>query len=117
MLTIQIEKLADIIAKAAECDAEPLPMDEIAGKASYQRLSNALDGLSDFERSQVLALTWLGRGDYLREEWREALEEARRSGTDSLIEYAVGKPSLCDCLKEGLREIGDPIVDYEISGF
>jgi hypothetical protein len=117
MLTIPIEKLADIIAKAAECDAEPLTMDEIAGKASYQRLNNALESLSNFERSEVLALAWLGRGDYLREEWREAVEEAHRNGSDSLMEYAVGRPSLCDCLKEGLRELGYPIVDYEISGF
>jgi Protein of unknown function (DUF3775) len=26
------------------------------------------------ERIELLALTWLGRGDYSKEEWREALE-------------------------------------------
>jgi hypothetical protein len=30
---------------------------------------------------ELLALTWLGRGDYTKEEWREALEEGRRIPT------------------------------------
>ncbi|MBV8576648.1 MAG: DUF3775 domain-containing protein [Acetobacteraceae bacterium] len=34
--------------------------------------------MSEPKRIELLALTWLGRGDYIKEEWREALKESRR---------------------------------------
>ena len=61
-------ELAYIVTKAREFDAEVPPVDEDSG-------SNPSD---DADRIELLALTWLGRGDYSQEEWREALEEARR---------------------------------------
>jgi Protein of unknown function (DUF3775) len=95
MLTIPFEDLAFIIIKAREFDAEVPPVDEDSGSnpsddderdvlqfsadnPTYQELVDAINGLNDLERIELLALTWLGRGDYAKEEWREALEEARR---------------------------------------
>jgi len=95
MLTIPLEKLAYIVSKAREFDAEVPPVDEDSGSnpsddserdvledsadnPTRQELVDAINGLSDPERIELLALTWLGRGDYSQEEWREALEEARR---------------------------------------
>jgi hypothetical protein len=95
MLTIPLETLAFIIIKAREFDAEVPPVDEDSGSnpsddderdvlqfsadnPTYQELVDAISGLSDLERIELLALTWSGRGDYTKEEWREALQEARR---------------------------------------
>jgi Protein of unknown function (DUF3775) len=36
---------------------------------TYQDLVDALNSLNDLERIEVLALAWLGRGDYGTEEW------------------------------------------------
>ncbi|HYZ40542.1 MAG TPA: DUF3775 domain-containing protein, partial [Stellaceae bacterium] len=45
---------------------------------SYQELVDAINSLNEPGRIELLALTWLERGDYIKEEWRAALEEARR---------------------------------------
>jgi hypothetical protein len=93
MLKIPLEKLAYIIIKAREYDAEVPPVDEQSGSnpsddadrdvleespenPTYQELLDAINGLSELERIELLALTWLGRGDYGKEEWRDALREA-----------------------------------------
>src|SRR5215469_4230296 len=86
MLTIPLEKLAYIITKARELDVEVAPVDEDSGSnpsddaewdvlqesddnPTYQELVDAINGLGEPERIELLALTWLGRGDYSRDEW------------------------------------------------
>ena len=131
MLTIPIEKLAYIITKAREYDAAVPPVDEDSGSnpsddldrditeatsdnPTYQELVDALDSLGDPERIELLALMWLGRGDFDKEGWREALEEARRIHDSKETVYLVGTPLLSDYLEEGLSQLGLSIEDYEI---
>ncbi len=131
MLIMPLEKLAFIIVKAREYDAEVPPVDEESGSnpsddaardvleegrqnPTYQELVDAIDGLSDLERIELLALTWLGRGDYTKEEWRDALKEARRVHDEKETDYLVGTPLLAEYLEEGLSHLGYSIEDYEI---
>jgi len=132
MLTILIEKLAYIITKAREYDAEVPPVDEDSGSnptddaerdvleatadnPTYQELVDAIDSLGDPERIELLALTWLGRGDFDKEQWREALKEARRIHDPRETSYLVGTPLLGDYLEEGLAQLGYSIEDYEVN--
>jgi hypothetical protein len=131
MLIIPLEKLAYIITKAREFDAEVPPVDEDSGSnpsddaerdvlefgtdnPTYQELVDAIDSLSDSERIELLALAWLGRGDYTKEEWSEVLEEARRVHDEKETQYLVGTPLLADYLEEGLSELGYSLEDFEI---
>jgi len=131
VLTIPLEKLAYIITKAREFDVEVLPVDEDSGSnpsddaewdvleanadnPTYQELVDAINGLSDLERIELLALTWLGRGDYAREEWREALKEAHRIHDEKETDYLIGTPLLADYLEEGLSQLGYSLEDFEI---
>jgi len=131
VLTIPLEKLAYIITKAREFDVEVPPVDEDSGSnpsddaewdvleanadnPTYQELVDAINGLSDLERIELLALTWLGRGDYAREEWREALKEARRIHDEKETDYLIGTPLLADYLEEGLSQLGYSLEDFEI---
>lgn len=131
MLAIPLEKLAYIIVKAREYDAEVPPVDEESGSnpsddadrdvlqespenVTYQELADALDGLSELERIELLALTWLGRGDYSKEEWRDALREARQVHDEKETDYLIGTPLLADYIEEGLSQLGYSIEDYEI---
>jgi uncharacterized protein DUF3775 len=131
VLTIPIEKLAYIIIKAREYDAEVPPVDKDTGSnpsddldrdileatadnPTYQELVDALDSLGDPERTELLALMWLGRGDFDKEGWREALKEARRVHDSKETAYLVGTPLLGDYLEEGLAQLGFSIEDYEI---
>ena len=131
MLTIPLEKLAYIITKAREFDVEVPPVDEDSGSnpsddaewdvlqadadnPTYQELVDAIDGLGDPERIELLALTWLGRGDYTKDEWREALAEAGRIHDDKETQYLIGTPLLADYLEEGLSQLGYSLEDFEI---
>ena len=131
MLTIPLEKLAYIVTKAREFDAEVPPVDEDSGSnpsddadrdvleatadnPTRQELVDAIYGLGDPERIELLALTWLGRGDYSTEEWREALEEAGRIHDEKETDYLIGTPLLADYLEEGLSQLGYSLEDFEI---
>jgi hypothetical protein len=131
MLTTPLDKLAFIIAKAREFDAETPPVDVASGSnpaddgardvledspdnPTEQELRDAIEGLSDLERTELLALMWLGRGDYSKQEWRQALIEARALRDEKEPAYLVGTPLLGDYLEEGLAQLGLSIEDYEI---
>jgi hypothetical protein len=131
MLAIPLERLGFIIAKAREFDAEvPVEPDAATGSdgpddderevlldtpdnPSEQELRDAIDGLSIPEKQELLALTWLGRGDYDAASWPEALQQARETELAHVADYLVGTPLLGDYLEEGAEALGLSLQDYE----
>jgi hypothetical protein len=131
MLAIPLERLAYIIAKAREFDAEvPVEPDAATGSdgpddderevlldtpdnPTEQELRDAIDGLGPPEQQEVLALTWLGRGDYDAESWVEALREAQQNSLASVTDYLVGTPLLGDYLEEGAAALGLSLEDFD----
>ena len=131
MLVIPLERLAFIIAKAREFDAEvPAEPDAVTGSdppddderqilletpdnPSEQELRDAIDGLGPPERQELLALTWLGRGDYDAQSWPEALREAGNTMNTNVTDYLVGTPLLGDYLEEAAAALGLSLEDFE----
>jgi hypothetical protein len=131
MLVIPLETLAFIIVKAREFDAEvPIEPDAATGSdppddderqvlldtpdnPTEQELRDAIDGLGDLERQELLALMWLGRGDYDAGSWPEALREAGESRIASVTDYLVSTPLLGDYLEEGASALGLSLEDFE----
>ena len=131
MLVIRRETLAFIIAKAREFDAEvPIDPDAATGldpaddderevlldtpdNPTEQELRDAIDGLGLPERQELLALMWLGRGDYDAQSWPEGLRQARDVDIASPTDYLVGTPLLGDYLEEGASALGLTLEDYE----
>jgi hypothetical protein len=95
-------------------DADRDVLEASADNPTRQELVDAINGLGDPERIELLALTWLGRGDYSKEEWREALEEASRIHDEKETDYLIGTPLLADYLEEGLSQLGYSLEDFEI---
>jgi hypothetical protein len=58
------------------------------------------------EMAELVALVWLGRGDYDAAEWSEAVEEARRRYGRRATSFLMGLPLLGDYLEEGLEALG-----------
>jgi len=131
MLTIPLEKLAYIVEKAREYDAE-VPVDPGATEGSdaaddderqilldtpdnptEQELRDAIDGLNVDERGELLALLWLGRRDYDAQSWAEALRQARDTRTMTETEYLLGTPLLGDYLEEGVEALGLSLEDFD----
>lgn len=123
MLTMPLEKLAYIVEKAREYDAEVAPegmqegsnasddgeraiLEDTPDNPTARELRDAIDGLNIDEREELLALVWLGRGDYDRKGWREALRQARDTVDLHQADYLLGTPLLADYLEEGLAALG-----------
>lgn len=65
-----------------------------------------LGDLNVEEYRNLLALLWVGRGDFGAEEWDEALTEAEALRAERGPNYLIGTPMLSDHLEEGLEELG-----------
>jgi hypothetical protein len=131
MLTIPLERLGFIVAKAREFDAEvPVEPDAATGSdrpydgerevlfdtpdnPSEQELRDAIDGLGVPEQQELLALMWLGRGDYDAGSWLEALQQARDTTLANVTEYLVGTPLLGDYLEDAAEALGLSLQDFE----
>jgi hypothetical protein len=130
MLSTPLEQLAYIIEKAREFDEETAPVDTGSGSnpsddsdvailedtpdnPTRQELVAALDGLDDDQKIEILALVWLGRGDFAATEWRDALAQAREIHDATETEYLLGTPLLADYLEEAISALGYSLEDYE----
>lgn len=70
-----------------------------------------LDGVNADEQASLVALVWLGRGDFEPGEWPSALRQARERSGPSTSSYLLGIPDLPDLLGEGLAALGHSCVD------
>ncbi|MEZ5937358.1 MAG: DUF3775 domain-containing protein [Hyphomonadaceae bacterium] len=69
-------------------------------------LSEAIEDLDDDEQFALVALVWIGRGDFDAASWDEAKSEAadRRKGPTSA--YLMQMPLLGDLIEEGAAALG-----------
>ncbi|HWB50033.1 MAG TPA: DUF3775 domain-containing protein [Stellaceae bacterium] len=123
MLQIPLDQLAYIIEKAREFDEETDPatpdpgsnpnddrdvaiLEDTADNPTEQELAAALDSLDEDQRIEILALMWVGRGDFDAAEWQQALAQARDTHSGAEADYLMGTPLLADYLEAGLDALG-----------
>jgi hypothetical protein len=123
MPDINTEKVCYVIIKARELKSEDEgveadasnPTDdkfvsiltEEAFSTIRQELAGFIDAMDEDEQCELVALTWVGRGDFSAEEWAAAVAQARerRKGPTSL--YLLGIPLLASFLESGLGEFDE----------
>lgn len=71
------------------------------------RLRQELDGLPLEERLNLMALMWLGRGDYPSDDWSSARRAALAARDGHVTEYLATTAQLADLLRIGARKLGD----------
>lgn len=70
---------------------------------TYQEVQAALNDLEPDQQATVLALAWLGRGDYGLEEWDEAMQAAiAELSSSNLVSSLMSVPLIADYWQEGL---------------
>ena len=131
-LDISTEKVCFIIVKAREFDAKVAPVEQDPGSnpaddgeseiledhdddATEAELRAAIDDLNADEISDLLALTWVGRGDFDRQEWESAKTQAQERQRRDSTDYLVGTPTLGDFLEEGLAALGHSCEEFELN--
>jgi hypothetical protein len=72
----------------------------------YREFHELIDAMDVEEQINLVALIWLGRGDYTIDEWDEALQQARDSLSEHTAEYVISTPLVADYLAEGLSAFG-----------
>jgi hypothetical protein len=129
-LNVSSEKVCYIIIKAREFDAkvepvEPNPgsnpadsgereiLEDYANDPTLAELRAAISGLNDDEVIDLIALAWVGRGDFAKEGWQEARTLARERHRRRSAGYLIGIPALGDYLEEGLAALGYSCEEYE----
>jgi hypothetical protein len=122
-LAVSPDKVCFLIGKAREFHAkeevvipeEPTaPADDWARQVladhkddpSYQELHELIDAMDVEEQVNLVALMWLGRGDFSTAEWNDALEEAGDRLTAHTADYIIATPLVADYLEEGLSALG-----------
>lgn len=93
--------------------------DEEEGETSEDTYLDELVGyiqsLDEEEQIELIALTWLGRGDYEKDEWRAAIEAARDRHNERTAQYLLGMPLLANYLEEGLAAFDLSCTDFDES--
>jgi hypothetical protein len=69
--------------------------------------------LNEDEQASLIALAWIGRGDYAGEEWEEARTLAKERNIRDTAEYLLGIDMLGDMIEEGLSELGLSLEDAD----
>ena len=130
-LGIDLETVCTIAIKAREFDAkvevtEPDPGSNAADDAvgavlqdypndpTLEELTSLIDGLNEDEQVSLVAIAWLGRGDYGEADWEEVVAEARGARSDHTARYLTGIPLLADYLEEGLAKLDRSCDDYKM---
>jgi Protein of unknown function (DUF3775) len=129
-IDIAPEKVAHVIIKAREYDvkvgawddtpedgdAEEDPnaiLEDFANDPTRAELTGFIETLNYDEQANLVALAWVGRGTFEKEEFAEAVETARAERINATANYLLGMPLLADYLEEGLEKMGFSVDDVE----
>lgn len=106
--TFQAQESVSLPHDRADAD-EDWPMQVLASHANDPTLAefrSIVDDLEPDQRRELVALMWLGRGDFTRADWAEALELAEAQETERTADYVISHPMVPDHLEDGLAEFG-----------
>ena len=127
--TIALEKVCYVVIRARQFDARYATEEPDASNPSEDGFRETLAArrndptvveLVEFigamdvdEQAELVALLWVGRGDFDKDEWENAVHLARERGETSAARYLLGTPLLADLLQEGLAAFDLGCMDTE----
>ncbi|RRH95299.1 DUF3775 domain-containing protein [Mesorhizobium tamadayense] len=80
--------------------------EEASEDLTEEEFRELINDLNVDEAAELVALAWVGRGDYEASEWVDAVAAARERANKRTAKYLLGLPQLADWLEEGLEAIG-----------
>ncbi|MCP3470602.1 DUF3775 domain-containing protein [Bradyrhizobium sp. CCGUVB1N3] len=127
-LSISPEKVFFIIAKSRQSDSGAdgggVILDSGDDDMSYGRggrgeatdraeLAGFIRDLNVDEQIDLVALTWLGRGDGDLSSWRELQAQAAQAHNNRTASYLIATPMLADYLEEAMTQFGKSFEEFE----
>lgn len=122
MLNLDTEMICDILDKARQFQVkEEVSFPEVTEEMdslyvladyeddpAYQEAIDFINHLRTDQQASLVALMYLGRGDYIKEEWDEAFNAAKADVTDHTGQYLLSRPSMPEDIERGLDMLGIP---------
>ena len=119
MLHIPLEAICYIIAKTRELQAKEdvvIPdcpsgpsedwalqvLADHSGDYGLAELADCVGEMSQRQRAELIALMWIGRGDYPIDDWEQAVDDAIGDHSVRAAAYLLSHPMVSDDLEEGL---------------
>ena len=114
MLIAQLAKRFDAKDEVTEPDVRSNPSDDNQAAVledhrddpALQEMRVIIGGLNEDEQIDLVALTWLGRGDHGPRDWPGLRSDAAHAHNDRTVRYLCGTPLLGDFLEQGLEALG-----------
>jgi len=82
-------------------------LQDTPGDLTGADLRVVLEALNVDQAAELVALMWIGRGEYDGGEWAHAVKRARERATGPTSRYLMGVPMLGDYLQDGLQAVLD----------
>jgi hypothetical protein len=119
MLHIPLEAICYIVAKTRELQAKEevvIPdsptgpsedwalqvLADHSGDYTLAELADCIGEMSQRQRAELIALMWVGRGDYAVDDWEQAVDDAIGDHSVRAAAYLLSHPMVSDDLEEGL---------------
>jgi hypothetical protein len=123
MLTIPLDRVMELLDKAADVEVPALPISEdesrtvtvvniealdelLAEDPAYQALLDAVEELSPRELRELLALDLMARNDAGAEQWQPMIEQANAVPEDDTIDMLISILLLTDHIEQALESLG-----------
>ncbi len=129
MPEINTDKVCFVVAKSRELLSEDVgaerddsnPTDDgfavvltdAGDRPARLELVEFIEGLDAGERDALVALVWIGRGDFEGSDWRVALKLARERREGDIARYLLGIPLLPDYLEDALSAFDQSCRGFE----
>lgn len=129
-IEIALDRLAQLVLLARAYDAQTSESDpdeasnpaddravsvleSQADNPTLEELREAIDSLSDDEQAVLVALTWIGRGDFEGDDLESAITAAFERRQGSTVDYLTGLPLLGDLIEQGAASCGINLAEQE----
>jgi hypothetical protein len=129
MPEINADKVCFVIVKARELEAEDEgmrpdssnPSDDnfvsVLTEAGYspnrREVAEFIEAMDEDEQAELVALCWVGRGDFSAEDWDAAVAEAKERKQGPTSRYLLGMPLLASHLEAGLDAFEEGCEGFE----
>ncbi|GAC1559184.1 MAG: DUF3775 domain-containing protein [Beijerinckiaceae bacterium] len=125
---LAVEKVCFVIVKAREFDVGAVELGDASNasddkfasvftraneETTRQEVTAFINAMNEDEQAELVALAFVGRGEYAPEEWDDALAAARDRGDPPTARYLLGDPLIGDLLEDGLSAFDLSCEDFD----
>jgi uncharacterized protein DUF3775 len=110
---LQGKEETDAEQATEDANSESALLQETPDDMTEDSLRQFIDELNEDEQASLIALAWIGRGDYGAEDWDEARSLAAERNLSDTASYLMEMDMLGDLLAEGVAAFGFSVEDVE----